>query len=104
MKLFSDPSTDEKYRQLGFSPADLSVRLTMGDVSIFAVEHPFRGVVLIFESITPRSMCQYEVSLPEHCSAEQIAGLIFVNIAQNFRGSAEMCKAHFEKLGLPLFQ
>lgn len=104
MKLFSDPGTEGKYRQLGFSPSDLALRLAIGDVSICAVERPFKGVVLIFESITPRTMCQYEASLPEHCSVEQIAGLIYVNITQNFRGSAEMCKAHFEKLGLPLFQ
>lgn len=100
MKFFSDPGTAEKYRQLGFSPADLSLRLIIGDLSIYALEHPFKGVVLIFESITPRTMCQYEVSLPEHCSVEQVAGLIYVNIAQNFRGSAEIFKAHFEKLGL----
>jgi len=65
---------------------------------------PFKGVALTFESFTPRTMCQYEVSLPECCSVEQIAGLIYVNIAQNFRDSAAMCKAHFQKLGLPLFQ
>lgn len=76
----------------------------MAAVSIYAVELPFRGIALIFESVTPRTMCQYEVSLPEHCSVEQIAGLIYVNIVQNFRGSAEMYKAHFQKLGLPLFQ
>jgi hypothetical protein len=43
--------------------------------------HPFKGVVLSLESVKPRTMCQYEVSLPEHCSVEQIAGLICVNIA-----------------------
>lgn len=96
MKPFSNPSTAEKYRQLGFSPADLSVRLAIGDVSIHVVEHPYKGVGLIFESITPRTMCQYEVSLPERCSVEQIACLIYVNVVQNFRGSAEMYRAHFQ--------
>jgi hypothetical protein len=104
VKPFSNPGTAEKYRQLGFSAADVSLRLTIGDVSIYAVEHPFKGVALIFESITPRIMCQYEVSLPERCSVEQIAGLIYVNVVQNFRGSAEKYKAHFQELGLPLFQ
>ena len=104
MKPFSNPSTAEKYCQLGFSTADLSLRLTIGNVSIHAVEHPYKGVALIFESTTPRTMCQYEVSIPERCSVEQIAGLIYVNVVQNFRGSAEMYKAHFQKLGLPLFQ
>jgi len=104
MKVFSNPRTAEKLRQLGFSAAELSLRLTIGEVSIYAIEHPFKGIALTLESFTPRTMCQYEVSLPEHCSVEQIAGLIYVNIAQNFRGSAEMCKSHFQKLGLPLFQ
>jgi hypothetical protein len=104
MKVFSSPSTDEKYRQLGFSPVDLSMKLTIGNVSIDAVEHPMKGVVLIFECITPRTLCQYETSLPERCSVEQIAGLIYVNITLNFRDNAKVCKAHFQKLGLPLFQ
>lgn len=76
----------------------------IGNVSIYAVEHPFKGVALTFESITSRTMCQYEVSLPERCSAEQIAGLIYVNISENFRDDAAMCKSHFQKLGLTLFQ
>ena len=104
MKPFSNPCTAEKYRQLGFSATDLSVKLTIGRVSIYAVEHSFKGVAMIFESITPRTMCQYEVTLPERCSVEQIAGLIYMNVAQNFRDSAEMFKAHFQSLGLRLFQ
>jgi hypothetical protein len=104
MTIFSVPSTDEKYRDLGFSPVDLSMRLTIGDVSILAVEHPIKGVVLIFEYITPRTMCQYETSLPEVCSVEQIAGLIYVNIALNFGDTADRCKAYFQELGLSLFQ
>lgn len=104
LKPFSNSGIAEKYCQLGFSATGLSLRLTIGDVSIYAVEHPYKGVALIFESITPRTMCQYEVSIPERCSVEQIAGLIYVNVVQNFRGSAEMYKAHFQELGLPLFQ
>jgi len=104
MKIFSAPSTDEKYRHLGFSPVDLAMKLKIGNVSILAVEHPIKGVVLIFECIAPRTMCQYETSLPEVCSVEQIAGLIYVNIALNFSDTAETCKAYFQDLGLSLFQ
>jgi hypothetical protein len=40
------------------------------------------------------------VSLPEVCSGEQIAGLIYINIVENFPGSEAICKAHFEKVGI----
>ena len=76
MNFFSSPNTAEKYYRLGFSAADLSLKVTIGNVSICAVKHPFKGVALIFESITSRTMCQYETSLPERSSVEQIAGLI----------------------------
>lgn len=101
---FLDLGAAERYYQLGFLDSGLSLNLTVGHVSIDAVEHPFKGVVLIFESITTRTMCQYEASLPAFCSKEQIAGLIYVNIAENFRDHAEMYKGHFQKLGLSLFQ
>jgi hypothetical protein len=104
MRFFANPSTAEKYSLLGFSDADFSLKVTIGNVSIYAVEHPFKGVVLTFESLTPRTTCQYEVSLPERCSVEQIAGLIYVNMAENFGNNAATCKAHFQKLGLSLFQ
>jgi hypothetical protein len=104
MKCFPDPRTDEKYCRLGFSRADLSMKITIGDVSIRAVPHPFKGAALIFTSIAPRTVCQYEVSLPEHCSVEQIAGLIYVNIALNFGDSEAMWKAHLQKWGVTLFQ
>ena len=104
MKFFANSSTDKKYSGLGFAAADSSMKLTIGSVSIHAVRQPFNGVALIFESITPRTACQYEVSLPEHCSVEQIAGLIYVNITLNFGDSEAMCKTHFQKLGLTLFQ
>ena len=104
MKLFADSSTTEKYRRLGFSVDASSLKITIGSVAIYAVGHPFKGVALIFESIAPRTMCQYEVSLPEHCSLEQIAGLIYINIAQNFDDSEAICKAHFQGLGISLFQ
>lgn len=104
MKAFSDPSTEEKYLKLGFVPDRLSLKLTVGKVSVYAVEHPWKGAALTLESFTARTMTQYEVACPTKCTTEQIAGLIYVNIAQNFRDSAEAFKAHFEKLGVPLFQ
>src|SRR5262249_12547890 len=104
MRIFSKPDVDEKYRKLGFTLSDLSLKLTVGNVSVYAVEHLWKGVVLTFESITRRSMCQYEVSLPEKCSVEQIAGLIYINIAQNHRVTAPAWKAHFQQLGIALFQ
>jgi len=104
MKAFSDPSTEEKYLKLGFVPERLALKLTVGQVSVYAIEHPWKGAALTLQSFTPRNMTQYEVSCPTKCSAEQIAGLIYINIAKNFRDSAEAFKAHFEKLGVPLFQ
>jgi len=104
MKAFSDPGTEEKYLKLGFVPDGLSLKLTVGEVSVYAIEHPWKGAALTLESITPRTATQYEVACPTKCSREQIAGLIYVNIARNFRHSAEAFKTHFEKLGVPLFQ
>jgi hypothetical protein len=104
MNLFSEPGTAEKYYRLGFSDDGLSLKLTIGCVSINAVEYPGKNVALFFSSVGPRTVYQYDTFLPESCSIEQIAGLIYVNIAENFRTSAEMFKVHFQKLGLPLFQ
>ena len=104
VKAFSNPSTDEKYRKLGFSPERLSLKLTVGNVSIYAIEHPFKGVALTIESFTSRRLSQSEVTLPEKCSVEQIAGLIYLNVAQNYRDSAELFKAYFSQIGIALFQ
>jgi hypothetical protein len=71
---------------------------------VYAVEHLWKGVMLSFESVTSRKVCQYSVSLPEMCSMEQIAGLIYVNVAKNHRDSLAAWKSHFERLGVPLFQ
>ncbi len=62
------------------------------------------GAAITLQSITPRTATRYEVACPTKCTAEQIAGLIYVNIAKNFRGSAEAFRKYFEKLGLHLFQ
>jgi len=104
VKPFSDPGTEDKYLRLGFVPVGLSLRLTIGKVSVYAVEHPWKGAALMLESFTPRTMTQYTVACPTKCSREQIAGLIYMNVAQNFRDSAEAFKTHFQPLGIPLFQ
>ena len=104
MKAFSDASTEEKYLKLGFVPDGLALNLTVGEVSVYAIEHPWMGAAITLQSITPRTATRYEVACPTKCTAEQIAGLIYVNIAMNFRNSASAFKAHFEKLGVPLFQ
>ena len=104
IKAFSDPSTEDKYLKLGFVPDGLSLKLTVGKVSVYAVEHPWKGAMRTLESFTPRRMSQYTVGCPTRCSREQIANLIYMNIAQNFRDSAEAFKAHFQQIGVPLFQ
>ncbi len=104
MTAFSDPNTEKKYLKLGFIPDGLSLKLTVGNVSISAVEHPWKGAMLMLTSFSLRTATQYEVACPTKCTTEQIAGLIYVNIVKNFRDSAEAFKAHFQQLGFPLFQ
>jgi hypothetical protein len=102
--MFTNPNTNEKYRRLGFSPDGLFLKLTVGNVSVYAGDHLFNGVALTFESFTDRCISQSEVTLPEKCSVEQIAGLIYINVAQNFRDDKETFRAYFENVGIPLFQ
>ena len=104
MKAFSDPSTEAKYLSLGFVPEGPSLKLSVGNASVFATEHPWKGAVLVLESFSPRTMTQYGIACPTKCSAQQIAGLIYINIAQNFRDSKAAWKAHFDDLGMALFQ
>ena len=77
IKAFSDPSTEQKYLKLGFVPDGLSLTLTVGRVSVYAVEHPWKGAALTLESFTPRTMTRYTVACPTKCSREQIAGWVF---------------------------
>src|SRR6478672_10176829 len=101
--MFSNPNTNEKYRQLGFLPDGVFLKLIVGNVSVYAGDHLFNGMALTFESFATRSICQYEVTLPEKCSVEQIVRLIYLNIMQNFREAKESFRAHFESLGIALF-
>ena len=104
MKAFSDASTEAKYLSLGFVPEGPSLKLSVGNVSVYATEHPWKGAVLVIESFSPRTMTQYDVACPTTCSVQQIAGLIYVNVSMNFRDSAAEFKAHFENIGVSLFQ
>lgn len=94
----------EKYRHLGFTSTPLGMELEIGNVKLSAAEHPWKGVVIIFTYITPRAMSHFDVAIPSHCSVEQIAGMIYVNIATNCRQDADAWKRHFEALNVPLFQ
>lgn len=104
VKAFSDPSTEAKYLSLGFVPEGRSLKLSVGNVSVYATEHPWKDAILVLESFSPRTMTQYDIACPTKCSAEQIAGLIYMNVATNFQDSADAFKSHFEKIGVPLFQ
>lgn len=104
MNPLSNPEVEAKYRRLGFASAELSLKLTVGGVSVHAVEHLWKGVVLTFERFTSRSMALYEVPVPEKCSVEQIAGLIYANIALNHRDCAPAWKSYFAALDIHLFQ
>jgi hypothetical protein len=101
---FSNPSLDAKYRRLGFKPTELGLELQIGKVHLSAAEHPWKGLVIIFTCITPRTMSQFDGTIPIDCSAEQIAGLIHVNIVTNFRQYTDDCRRHFQTLNIPLFQ
>jgi hypothetical protein len=104
MNYFSDPSTAAKYDRLGFLPEGLLLILRIGNVSISAAEHPWKGVVLLFQSFTSRRMSQFDVSLPTKCTVEQVAGLIYINIAHNFSDSKDACKSYFESRRIHMFQ
>jgi len=101
---FSDKALQAKYASLGFTPSDLGMGLQVGAVKLEAVEHPFKGVVVFFSGSTKRSMTQYEAGVAKACSVEQVAGLIYANVAMNFRDDAEAFKDHLSTLGIPLFQ
>lgn len=101
---FCDQSLAAKYSKLGFVATDLGMDLRIGQVRLGAVEHPLKGVVVFFTSVTPRTATHYESGVASACSVEQIAGVIYANFAMNFREDAEACKQHFEARGVRIFQ
>ena len=104
VKAFSDPNTEAKYLSLGFVPEGPSLNLSVGKVSVYATGHPWKGAVLVLESVSPGTMTQYDIACPTKCSAQQIAGLIYMNIAQKFRDSKDAWKTYFDALEVALFQ
>ncbi len=98
------PEVEAKYRRLGFKPAGLGLNLRIGNVEMVAVEHPLKGVAVIFTSITPRSASQFDIGVATACPIDQIAGVIYANFARNFSEDAAACRQHFERLGVLVFQ
>ncbi len=101
---FSSADLDKKYRSLGFIDHELGLKTSIGAVQLEAVEHPYYGVALFFQHIDRRTATQFEIMAPAACSIEQIAGLIYVNFVQSFPEAVPMCRRHFEKLNIHLFQ
>jgi hypothetical protein len=93
---------EQKLSSLGFTPSQYGMKLELGGQKIEAVDGPM--LMISFTSISPRTICNFDVKCPRSCSKEQIAGLIYMNVRMNFSEVAEMCKAHIQALGIPLFQ
>jgi hypothetical protein len=74
--------------------------LQVGNTEITAVEHPLKGVALIFTSVGGRSAYYFESSAPTYASSEQIATLIYSNLAMNIPADARTCKVQFQELGI----
>jgi hypothetical protein len=55
-------------------------------------------------SIRGTPSCDANSAFTSKCSAQQIAGLIYINIAQNFGDSEDAWKATFRRFGSGLFQ
>jgi hypothetical protein len=102
--IFSNAELDANYCRLGFVPDGLNMKLKVGRVELVAIQNPLRGIAVFFTSVRPDVATQYEITLPVLCSPELIAGMIYVNFAQNFREDAAECKRYFQALSIPLFQ
>ena len=100
---FADSALQEKYERLGFKPQGLGMELQIGTVKLNAVEHPWKGVVIILTQITRRSMCQSEFGVSALCSVEQIAGLIYLNFKSGLREDVDTCKRYFESVHVEPF-
>ena len=80
------------------------MRLQIGRLEIQAVEHPYKGVALFLRAISNRTVGEIETCAPACASAEQIACLIYINVARWMKAEAASCKRYFEELNLHLFQ
>jgi len=99
---FVSANVEQKLKQLGFMHAGLGMQLRIGRTKLQVVEGPM--LMISISSFGPRAMCSYDVKCPTFCSKEQIAGLIYANMAMNFKQDADTFKAHLQSLGIPLFQ
>ena len=95
-----DTETVRKYERLGFKKQGYGLALQIGCTEISAVEHPLKGVALIFSSVGGRSACYFESSAPTCASSEQIAALIYTNLAKNIPADAGACRRKFCDLGI----
>jgi hypothetical protein len=101
---FSNAAVEANYRRLGFVPDGATLKLRVGPVRLTAIQHPLGGVEVVFTVVEPDMAAQFEIWLPDHCSTELIAGMIYSNIAKNLGEDAMTWKRHFQDLKVPLFQ
>lgn len=99
---FVSADVERQLSDLGFMRAGLGMEMHIGTTKIHVVEGPM--LMISISCFGSRSVCSYDVECPRLCSKEQIAGLIYVNMALNFRSDADAFKLHLQSLGLPLFQ
>jgi hypothetical protein len=89
---------DGKLRALGFQGSHV-LRLVIGGVRITAGVS-LRGFSLTFTQAGPRTMTEYEVSVPIESTKGMIGSLIRLNLIQNHSASVEEWNAlqyHLEK-------
>lgn len=94
----------QNYVRLGFVPDQLSLTLKVGCVELKALDYPFGGIALFFSGVRSDAAAQFEIRVPNLCSPEMVAGMIYANIARVFPKDAPIWKGYFQKLNLPLFQ
>lgn len=61
-------------------------------------------MALFLSCATARTMTQLETCAPVGASIEQIACLIYVNVARCIKHEVETCQLYFENLNLHVFQ
>lgn len=97
---FSNTVAKQNYERLGFKSNGVGMELVIGSTKITAVEHPLNGVALIFSSVGARTACFFESSAPTYTSLEQIAALIYSNLALSRSSDAKVCIGLFASLGI----
>jgi len=75
---------DENYRRIGFVPDVVRMTLKVGCIEVNAVDYPLGGIALFFSGVRPDTAAQFEIHLPVDCSAEMVAGMIYVNVVRIF--------------------